>query len=216
VPYEFTDPGTGGKVPSGGGGSGGTGGTGPVSTTSITSGLDSIVQAGGGVLHGSALMLDRFLALGAPGQGWRFAFGGAAIAAGYGAFRAYQGDGHLPVAIALTGTAAIAAFLTLRPWPQTSSGAIRPGAYVTDVLKGEAPPAGPRSVSPAQVDLTETFLGGLVALWAAGKIGQAASAGASALQNILSFLAGGGGSGGESGGAPPEDPPVEAPPVEVA
>lgn len=180
----------------------------PVTTTSAVSGVGSLLQSGGGILHGSALMLDRFLAVGAPGQGWRFVFGVGTVAASVGSYKAFttEGEGdHLPLAIALAGVASIGAFLTLRPWPQTSGGAIKPGAYLVDVIKGQAPPAGPQSISPGQVDLTETFLGGLVALWAAGKIGQAGSS----LGNLLGQLGlGGAGEGDDGGGEPVEAPPV--------
>lgn len=185
-------------------------------TTSAVSALGGVLSAGTGTLHGVSLMLDRFLALGAPGQGWRFVFGAGTLGAAFGAFKTYtaggeDGEGHLPLAIALTGAAAIGAFMTLRPWPQTSQGSIKPGAYVADILKGQPPPAGPQSVSPAEVDLTETFLGSLIALWAAAKVARAASAGGSILQDILAALGlSGGGPGGGAGGEEPA--PVE--PVE--
>lgn len=208
VPGEFSNP-AGGRVPAGRGSGGGGGGG--VSTTSSLPGIDAVVSSAGGILHGTALMLDRFLAMGAPGQGWRMIFGAGTVAAGFGAYKAFtsggDGEGHLPLAIALTGAALIGAFMTLRPWPQTSQGAIKPGAYAVDILEGRAPPAGPQAVSPGEVDLTETALGMLLGLWVAGKLARAASAGGSILGDILGFLGLRSGGGGGGGG---EVPPVEA------
>ena len=84
-----------------------------------------------------------------------------------------QEAGNLPLAILLLGLAAVALFLMARPWPQTSAGAIKPGAYVVDVILGKPPPAGPASFSPGEVRLTEAGLAAILALWAAGKAGSA-------------------------------------------
>lgn len=85
-----------------------------------------------------------------------------------------QDTGSLPLAILLLGLAAVALFMMARPWPQTSAGAIKPGAYVVDVILGKPPPAGPASFSPGEVRLTEAGLAAILALWAAGKVGSAA------------------------------------------
>jgi hypothetical protein len=148
----------------------------------------------------------------APGNGWRLVFAGVTAGAGFGAWKAWTagggeaegGDGNLPLAIAATGIALAAGFMAARPWPQTSDGAIRPGAYVVDVLRGEPPPAGPSAFSEGQVELTEAGLATLVSLWAAGKaasavggIAQAAGAGAGILGKLWSWLGELGGEAGE-------------------
>jgi hypothetical protein len=99
--------------------------------------------------------------------------------------------GNLPLAILLLGLGAVALFLMARPWPQTSAGAIKPGAYVVDVILGKPPPAGPESLSPSEVRLTEAGLSAILALWAAGKAGSAlggVAAGAGAAGGILGRL----------------------------
>ena len=189
---------------------------GSAQTTSLITGVGSALSAGSGILHGTALWLDRFAALGAPGQGWRIAFGLGGIAAGAGAYKAFtsgddEGEGNLPLSIALLGVASVCAFMTLRRWPQAGGRAIKPGAYLVDIATDRIPPAGPSGISPTEVDLTETFLGGLVGLWAAAKAARAVSAGTNAVSGILGDILGylglrGAGSGG--GGGVGEVPPV--------
>ncbi|MHB1595383.1 MAG: transglycosylase SLT domain-containing protein [Streptosporangiaceae bacterium] len=171
-------------------------------TTSSTSGPNAslaasagnVLSAGSGMLHGAAVMLDRFFALGAPGQGWRFVFGLGMAGGGFASYRAFtsgdDGDGNLPLAIAFAGVAAICAFMTLRQWPQAGGKAIKPGAYVVDVLRDEPPPSGPSSLSSGEVDLTETALGGMLGLWAAGKVAQGISAGSGAVSSIMNGILG--------------------------
>lgn len=99
--------------------------------------------------------------------------------------------GNLPLAILLLGLGAVALFLMARPWPQTSGGPVRPGAYVVDVLLGKPPPAGPSTFSADEVRLTEAGLAAVLAVWAAGKAGGALSgiaAGANAGGGILGKL----------------------------
>lgn len=105
-----------------------------------------------------------------------------------------EGTGNLPLAIALIGVAAVLGFLAFRPWPQSTGGeAIKPGAYLVDVLHAEPPPAGPPTFSSSEVQLTEAGLGALLGLWAAGKAGQAAGSlaqGAGALGGLWSWIKG--------------------------
>ncbi len=185
-------------------------------TTSLVSGVGSALSAGTGILHGAAVWLDRFAALGAPGQGWRIAFGLGGLGAGVGAWKAFtaggdlDGDGgNLPLSIALVGVASVCAFMTLRRWPQAGGRAIKPGAYLVDIATDRIPPAGPSGISPTEVDLTETFLGGMVGLWAASKAARVVSGGNSIIQDILGFLGLRGASGAAGGGG--EVPPVEVP-----
>lgn len=99
--------------------------------------------------------------------------------------------GNLPLAILLLGLGAVALFLMARPWPQTAAGPVKPGAYVVDVLLGKPPPAGPATFSPGEVRLTEAGLSAILALWAAGKAGNALggiAAGAGAAGGILGKL----------------------------
>lgn len=96
--------------------------------------------------------------------------------------------GNLPLAILLLGLGSVALFLMARPWPQTSAGPVKPGAYVVDVLHGTPPPPGPPTFSQGEVHLTEAGLGTILALWAAGKTGQSlagVAAGAGAAGGLL-------------------------------
>ena len=97
-------------------------------------------------------------------------------------------SGNLPLAILLLGLAAVALFMMARPWPQTSAGAIKPGAYVVDVILGKPPPAGPESFSPGEVRLTEAGLAAILALWAAGKAAGAAQGIAGAASGAAGIL----------------------------
>jgi hypothetical protein len=208
---------------SGGGGapSGGTGAT-QAQLTSFLATPSGVLSDAGALLHGTAVVLDRIFGLFAPGQGWRIVFGATAGLTGYGSYKAFRtgddGEGNLPLAIALAGVSAIALFMMARPWPQTAAGPIKPGAYVVDVLEGQPPPAGPASFSPGEVQLTELGLGALAGVWAAGKVGQAlggVAAGAGAAGGVLGgiwgWIKGLGGeaaAGAGTGTVPPEIPPV--------
>ena len=186
---------SGGKGGGGGAGGGGTGATPAQLDAFLTSTSPSggVLADAGALLHGTAVLLDRVFGLFAPGQGWRIVFGATAAGTGYASYRAYttggeDGDGNLPLAILLLGIASVALFMMARPWPQTAAGPIKPGAYVVDVLKGEPPPAGPQAFTPTEVHLTEAGLGAILALWAAGKVGQSLggiAAGAGAAGGIL-------------------------------
>lgn len=124
-----------------------------------------------------------------------------------------EDQGNLPMAILLLGLGAVALFLMARPWPQTSAGPIKPGAYVVDVIKGQPPPGGPPTFSADTVHLTEAGLATILAVWAAGKVGQslagvAAGAGAAGgiFGKIWTWIKG---LGGEAeAGAEPAPPPI--------
>jgi hypothetical protein len=197
-----------GQLPQGGGGPGGGGQAGTAQLASFLSSPSGVLSDAGSLLHGSAVVLDRMFGLFAPGQGWRIVFGAAAAASGAGSFRAFRsggddGDGNLPVAILLAGIASIALFMMARPWPQTAAGAIRPGAYIVDVLKGQPPPSGPQAFSATEVHLTEAGLAALLALWAAGKAGQSMAgitAGAGALGKFWGWIKGLGAEAGTAAG----------------
>jgi hypothetical protein len=176
----------------------------------LSSGSGGVLEDAGALLHGTAIVLDRVFGMFAPGNAWRLVFTGTAAAAGFGAWKAYTaggaGDegGHLPLAIAMTGIALGAGFMAARPWPQTSQGPIKPGAYAVDVLRGEPPPAGPSAFSEGEVELTEAGLATLVSLWAAGKaasavggLAQAAGASSGALSKLWSWVKGLGTEAGE-------------------
>jgi len=170
---------------SAGQGSGSSGSTGDAELDSfLGSGSGGVLSDAGALLHGTAVVLDRIFGMFAPGNGWRIVFTGVTGLAGLGAWKAYtagsdEDSGKLPLAIGLTGVALTSGFMAFRPWPQTSSGPILPGAYAVDVLSGQPPPAGPPSFSTGEVQLTEAGLATLVGLWAASK---AASAGANLAQ----------------------------------
>jgi hypothetical protein len=160
----------------------------------------AITQAGT-LLNDAAKALDWFFHFFKPGQGWRIAFGGAAVVAAYGGVRQWQSasasedaTGALPLAVALFGLAALAGFMTLRQWPQPGGKPIRPGAYAVDVLEGKAPAAGP--VPASDVVPIEIGLGAILALWAASKAAQ----GLSGLGGIIAGIAGWLGRGVAAGG----------------
>lgn len=169
--------GSGGQPGPGTSGAGQSGGQ-QAELTSFLGSTSGVLGDAGALLHGAAIVLDRVFGLFAPGQGWRLVFWAAAAASGWGSYRAFpRGDsedaGNLPLAILLLGAASAALFMAARPWPQTSGGPIRPGAYVIDVLEGQPPPPGPEAFSATEVHLTEAGLAALLAVWAAGKTGQA-------------------------------------------
>jgi hypothetical protein len=177
-----------------GGGAGGSGAQNAETAAFLTSSSGGVLAGAGGLLHGSAVVLDRAFSMFAPGNGWRLVFGAVAGAAAVGAWKAYSsgsgedGNTHLPVAIVLTGLALGAGFMAARPWPQTTSGPVRPGAYAIDVLTGQPPPSGPESFSPDTVHLTEAGLVTLLSLWAAGKAAQAAGGLAGAAGGVGGIL----------------------------
>lgn len=169
-------------------------------------GLGDILSGTGSLFHGMATALDWLFGFWYPGQGWRIVFGAAAIGSGWGAIGAWRsaqqsGGSALPLAVGLSGAAALAAFMALRPWPMVGTQPVKPGAYLVETLEGQPPVAGqPR---PKDVTGIEIGLGVLAGAWLASKL---ASAGSS----ILSFLAGLGLAGARGGAAevPPPDIPL--------
>lgn len=85
----YTEYGAGGGGGSGGGGRGG-GGSSPVSQ--VKSALGPLSGASN-LVHGVAVVLDRFFAFFAPGQGWRLAFGITAVVCFLLAWHAFTGGG---------------------------------------------------------------------------------------------------------------------------
>lgn len=162
----------------------------PAGVQGFISSATSALSDTGSLLHGAAVVLDRAFGLFAPGNGWRAVFFGIAGLAGFGAFKAWTADsgeddpGHLPLAIGLTGITVAALFFAMRPWPQTSAGPIKPGAYIADTLQGTPPPSGPSTYSESEVELTEAGLGTLLTLWAAGKAAGTLSALGSAAAGV--------------------------------
>lgn len=166
-----------------GGLGGGSGGGGPLAD------LTGAVSQAGTLLGDAAKALDWFFHFFKPGQGWRIAFGAGAILAFYGGVRSWQSASQsddstaaLPLAVALFALSAMAAFMTLRQWPQPGGKPIRPGAYAVDILEGKAPAAG--AAPPSDVTAIEIGLGAILALWGASKAAQ----GLSGLGGLLAGL----------------------------
>jgi Transglycosylase SLT domain len=166
-----------------GGSSSGTGGGGPLGDVS------SAVGQAGTLLGDLAKALDWFFHFFKPGQGWRLAFGGGAVLAAYGGIRSWQSASQsedassaLPLAVLLFALASLAAFMTLRQWPQPGGQPISPGAYAVDTLEGRPPQAGTAPASDAGA--IEVGLGALLALWGASKAAQ----GLSGLGGLLAGL----------------------------
>ncbi|HMD23926.1 MAG TPA: transglycosylase SLT domain-containing protein [Streptosporangiaceae bacterium] len=151
--------------------------------------LTGAIGQAGTLLGDAAKALDWFFHFFKPGQGWRIAFGGAAVLGAYGGVRSWQSASQsddpgsaLPLAVLLFGLAALAGFMTLRQWPQPGGKPIQPGAYAVDILEGKPPQAGtaPASDAPA----IEVGLGAILALWGASKAAQ----GLSGLGGLLAGL----------------------------
>lgn len=156
----------------------------PLGGSSTSSGplgdLTSAVSSAGTLLGDAAKALDWFFHFFKPGQGWRLAFGGAAVLAAYGGIRSWQSASQsedptaaLPLAVLLFALAALASFMTLRQWPQPGGKPITPGAYAVDTLEGRPPQAGAAPASDAEA--IEVGLGAILALWGASKAAQGLS-----------------------------------------
>lgn len=76
-----------GGTPVGNEGSGGQ----PAQATLTAAEGSGLIAGAGSFLHGSAVVLDRAFAMFAPGQGWRLAFGAAAVVLLFMSFRAFTG-----------------------------------------------------------------------------------------------------------------------------
>jgi hypothetical protein len=151
--------------------------------------VTSAVSSAGTLLGDGAKALDWFFHFFKPGQGWRIAFGGAAVLAAYGGIRSWQsasqseqGTAALPLAVLLFALASLAGFMTLRQWPQPGGKPITPGAYAVDTLEGRPPQAGAQPASDAAA--IEVGLGAILALWGASKAAQ----GLSGLGGLLAGL----------------------------
>jgi hypothetical protein len=174
--------------------------------------VTSTISQAGTLLGDMAKALDWGFHFFKPGQGWRLAFGAGAVLATYGGIRSWQSASQsedstaaLPLAVCLFGLAALAAFMTLRQWPQPGGKPITPGAYAVGTLEGRPPAAGAAPASDAAA--IEVGLGAILALWGASKAAQGLSGIAGLIGGIIGVLTG---SGGSSGG---EAPPVEIPEV---
>jgi hypothetical protein len=159
------------------------------SASTPLSDLTGAVSQAGTLLGDAAKALDWFFHFFKPGQGWRIAFGGAAVLASYGGIRSWQSASQsddstsaLPLAVLLFGLAALAGFMTLRQWPQPGGKPIQPGAYAVDIMEGKPPQAGAAPASDAPE--IEVGLGAILALWGASKAAQ----GLSGLGGLLAGL----------------------------
>lgn len=165
-------------------------GNGPAGSSPIGD-VTSAVSAAGTLLGDLAKALDWMFHFFKPGQGWRLAFGGAAVLAGYGGIRSWQSAAQsedpgaaMPLAVLLFALASLSAFMTLRQWPQPGGKPITPGAYAVATLEGKPPEPGAAPGSDA--DAIEVGLGAILALWGASKAAQ----GLAGLGGLLGGLAG--------------------------
>lgn len=186
---------SGGDATAAGAGNGSAAGSSPIGD------VTSAVSAAGTLLGDAAKALDWFFHFFKPGQGWRLAFGGAAVLAGYGGIRSWQSAAQsedpgaaMPLAVLLFALASLAAFMTLRQWPQPGGKPITPGAYAVGTLEGKPPEAGAPPGSDA--DAIEVGLGAILALWGASKAAQGLS-GLGGLLGGLAALLGRGAAAGE-------------------
>lgn len=153
--------------------------------------VSTAVSSAGTLLGDLAKALDWFFHFFKPGQGWRLAFGAGAVLSAYGGIRSWQSAARsedpgaaMPLAVLLFAMATLAAFMTLRQWPQPGGKPISPGAYAVDTLEGKPPQAG--APPPSDAGAIEVGLGAILALWGASK----AAAGLSGLAGLLGSLAG--------------------------
>jgi hypothetical protein len=120
-----------------------------------------------------------------------------------------DGDGNMPLAIALIGGALVTGYMAYRPWPAPTGKPIKPGAYAYEILSGQVPAEGPPAVSPAEVQATEYALDMVLGVWAATKLSKilldvaqtlydGVMAGLAGLSGLIS-AGGGGEAGGETG-----------------
>lgn len=170
--------------PTSGPGSGGAAGSSPIGD------VTSAVSAAGTLLGDLAKAMDWFFHFFKPGQGWRLAFGGAAVLAGYGGIRSWQSAAQsedpgaaMPLAVLLFAVASLSAFMTLRQWPTAGGKPVTPAAYAVATLEGKPPEPGAPPGSDA--DAIEVGLGAILALWGASKAAQ----GLSGLGGLLGGLA---------------------------
>jgi Lysozyme like domain len=190
-----------------GGDSSSSSGSGPLADVTAT------VSQAGVLLHDTAKALDWFFHFFQPGQGWRIAFGGAAVVSAYGGIRSWQSasasddaTAALPLAVALFGLAALAGFMTLRQWPTPGGQGhpIQPGAYAVDILEGKPPTAG--AAPGSHTTAIEVGLGAILALWGVSK----AASGLSGIGAIITGIGGWIARGLKTvGDIPAEDIPVE-------
>lgn len=66
-------------------------------TSFLTSGSGGVLADAGGLLHGAAVVIDRIFGMFAPGQGWRFVFGVAALVLALLSAKAFMGGAVVPV-----------------------------------------------------------------------------------------------------------------------
>jgi hypothetical protein len=184
-------------------------------TSSALSDVTGTLSTAATLLGDTAKALDWFFHFFKPGQGWRIAFGGAAVISAYGGIKSWQSasasedaTAALPLAVALFGLAALASFMTLRQWPTPGGQPIQPGAYAVDILEGKPPKAGTPPASDATA--IEVGLGAILTLWGASKVAQGLSGIGGIIQGILGWLTGSkaGGEGGSPPGGPEEPVPV--------
>lgn len=155
--------------------------------------LSGILTEAGDLLHGVAEVLDWVFAFFAPGQGWRLAFGAAAVGTGYMAVRTYTsgsstgsiGGEQFPLAVGLAGVSTLTAFMALRPWPQEAGGSEKPGKYLAETLSGQPPPPG-----PARVHETTAIEAGLAVFATAWLASKAANGISGIIGGIGAFLSG--------------------------
>jgi hypothetical protein len=165
--------------------------------------VTSAVSSAGTLLGDLAHAMDWFFHFFKPGQGWRLAFGAGAILAGYGGVRSWQSASQseeagaaFPLAVLLFALASLAAFMTLRQWPQPGGKPVTPGAYAVATLEGQPPQAGAAPASDA--DAIEVGLGALLALWGASKVASGLSGLGGLLAGLGQLFSGGGAAAAEA------------------
>jgi hypothetical protein len=193
-----------------------TGSAGAASTTaSTTVDPSTALSEMGELFHGIASGLNWSFWLFEPGQGWRAVFAIGGIGSGLFAAKLYtspsvtqEKSAAFPAAILFTGIALLCFYLTMRAWPVNSDNeAVRPAAYVVEILQGKKPAPG-----PGPTDNTNAIQEGLEAIasiWVVNKVASSISgiAGAAGIfggiwAGIKSIFGG--------GGAEPEIPDIPA------
>lgn len=163
------------------GGSGGGGSGGASTTASTTIDPAQALNEMGQLFHGAAQGLNWAFWLFQPGQGWRaaFAIGGAGSAVV--AAKLYtspsvsqEKSAAFPAAILFTGASFLLLYMALRSWPVNADGkAIRPAAYLVEIVKGEKPEAGPQPSD--NTDAIQAGLEAIASVWVINKVASSIS-----------------------------------------
>jgi hypothetical protein len=165
------------------GGSGGGGNSGGGANTTASTSVDpaQALNEMGQLFHGAAQGLNWAFWLFQPGQGWRAAFAVGGGASAVLAAKLYtspnvsqEKSAAFPAAILFTGASFLMLYMALRSWPVNADGkAVRPAAYLVEIVKGEKPEAGPQPSD--NTDAIQAGLEAIASVWVINKVASSIS-----------------------------------------